>query len=189
MATKSEPKKEAPDVVSEEDQTEKPLDSDVTTLLSWHAPGRPFKKHSREYFINIALIVAAIEVILFLISEYALMAVIIALVFLVFAMASVPPRMYYYKITTEGIRVENHFYIWEELYDFYFISQYGQEVLYIGTKAYLPGELAITLGDIPEEQIRTVLLLYLPFREYVHPTFTERAAHWLEQNFPLEKTG
>jgi len=174
--------------VEEENPEEHAFPHDSVTLLSWHAPGRPFKKHSREYYFNSFLIVVAIEVILFFFSMYPLMMVVLALVFLQFAMAIVPPRMYYYKITTEGIRIENHFFIWEELYDFYFLRQHSQEVLYVRTKAFFPGELAITMGDIPPEQLKAVLILFLPFREYVHPTFMERAGHWLERNFPLEKT-
>ena len=160
---------------------------DVKTLLSWQAPGRPFKERSREYFINAFLIMAALEVILFLFSQYTLMMLVFSLVFLAFAMASVPPRMLHYKITTEGVRVENHFYIWEELYDFYFIKHHGKENLYIGTKMFFPGELSLTLGDLSPVEIKTILLRYLPFREYVEPTFLQKSGDWLERNFPLEK--
>jgi hypothetical protein len=162
--------------------------AEVKTLLSWHAPGRPFKKHSREYFMNITLIMMAIEIILFLFSQYLLMLVVLSLTFLAVVMASVPPHPFYYKITTEGIRIENSFFIWDELYDFYVTTHYGIQVLRIRTKAYFPGELTLTLADIPAEQIKAALLPYLPFREYVEPTFIEKAGDWLERNFPLEKT-
>ena len=160
---------------------------DVKTLLSWHAPGRPFKKHSREYFANIILIMLAIEIILFLFSQYLLMLVVISLAFLAIALAITPPHLFYYKITTEGVRIENSFFIWGELYDFYFTTHFGIKILRIRTKAYFPGELTITIGDIPEDQIKSVLLYYLPFREYVEPTFIEKAGDWLARNFPLEK--
>ena len=162
-------------------------DPDVVTLLSWHAPGRPFKKHTKEYFFNASLIMLAVEIILFLFSQYLLMLVVFALVFLSFALAAIPPRTFFYKISSEGILIEDHFFIWEELYDFYFMQQGGIEVLHIGSRSYYPGELLLTLGDIPKQQVKSILINFLPYREYVKPTFTDRAGIWLQQTFPLEK--
>ena len=161
---------------------------DVKTYLSWNAPGRPYKKRTREYFTNSLLIVLAIEVILFLFSQYLLMALVISLAFLSFALAIVPPHTYYYRISSEGIRIEDHYFIWDEIYDFYFMKRHGQDILHLRTKAYFPGELTIVLGDIPLKQVKMVLLMFLPYREYVKPTFMEKAGDWLEKNFPLERT-
>lgn len=164
-----------------------PKQHDVNTFLEWHAPGRPFKEHSKEYFINIFLIMIALQIILFLFGQYLLMLVVFSLVFLSFAMAVVPPHDFYYKITSEGIRIEDYFFIWEELYDFFFIKHHGNDVLYLSTKSYYPGELKVTLGDVSSEQIKSILLPYLPYREYVKPTFMEKSGEWLSKNFPLEK--
>jgi hypothetical protein len=161
---------------------------EVKTFLSWHAPGRPFKRRSKEYFVNCFLITIAVEIILFLFSQYLLMLVVFSLAFLAFALAIVPPHTFFYKISSEGVQVENHFFIWEELYDFYFMKRQGIEVLHIRTKAYFPGELTVVLGDIPVSHVKAVLLPFLPYREYVEPTFMEKAADWLEKNFPLERT-
>lgn len=161
---------------------------DVKTFLTWHAPGRPFKEHSKEYFINGFLIMMALEIILFLFAQYLLMLVVFSFVFLSYSLAIVPPKDFYYKITSEGIRIEDHVFIWEELYDFYFLTHHEEDTLHIRTKAYLPGELTITLGDISVGQIKKVLLPYLPYREYVRPNFTEQAGDWLTQNFPLERS-
>jgi len=160
---------------------------DVEEILSWHAPGRPFKQHSREYFINAFLITVAVEIILFFFSQYMLMVLVLSLVFLAFALASIPPRSFSYIISTEGILVDKDFFIWDELYDFYFMKIHGKDVLHVRTKTLFPGELVITLGDVPPEQIKGVLLLYLPFRIHVEPGFVQKAGDWLERNFPLER--
>ena len=161
---------------------------DVKTFLTWHAPGRPFRHHSKEYFYNGFLIMIAVEIILFLFTQYLLMLVVFSFVFLSYALAIVPPLDYFYKVTSEGIRIEDHFFIWEELYDFYFLTHHGQETLHVRTKAFFPGELTVTLGDVPVSQIKKVILPFLPYREYVKPTFTESAGDWLQKNFPLEKS-
>lgn len=160
---------------------------EIQTLLSWNAPGRPYKKRSKSYFGSVLLIAFLIEIILFLFSQYALMAVVGSLVFLAFALALTPPRDFNYRISTEGIMVEDHFFLWKELYDFYFKKRAGQDILHIRTYSIYPGEITVTLGDMTEDHIKKTLLPYLPYREYIKPTFMENSADWLSKNFPLEK--
>jgi len=167
------------------DLSEYPM-HELKTLLAWSAPGRPFEKKSKEYFLNILIIMLLIEVILFLFSQYVLMALVMALVFLVYALNTVAPHDFHYKVTSEGLMVEDHFFLWQELYDFYFKTQYGSTVLVVGTKAWYPGELTLVLGSLHQGQVRDVLLHFLPYREYVKPTFLEKSATWMEKNFPLE---
>src|SRR5690348_8400136 len=109
---------------------------DVHTFLEWKSAGRPFKEHSREYFINAFLIMIALEIILYFFSQYLLMVLVFSLVFLAFAFASVPPRTFTYKVTSEGVLIEKDFFIWDELYDFYFFKHHGKETLYITTRAF-----------------------------------------------------
>jgi hypothetical protein len=160
--------------------------SDVLTVLEWIAPGRPFKKRSKQYYLTALLIMLLVEIILFLFSQYLLMFVIVSLVFVAFALASVPPRDFTYRISSEGVQIEDRFFLWQELYDFYFYKRDGVETLHIRTKDFLLGELIITLGDNSQDSIKKALIPFLPFREYVRPTFMDKAAAWLSKNFPLE---
>lgn len=159
----------------------------VRTLLAWKAPGRPYKKHTKSYFTSLLLLTVLIEIILFLFSQYALMTVVAALVFLAFALAVTPPANFQYRISTEGVMVEDHFFLWNELYDFYFKKRNNTDVLHIHTYAMIPGELTLTLGDLTEEHVKQAILPYLPYREYIKPTMMEKSADWLSKNFPLEK--
>lgn len=161
---------------------------DVRTLLAWIAPNRPFRKRGKEYFINIFIILLATEVILFLFHQYMLMVLALSVVFLAFTLATVPPHPFRYKISTQGITVEDHYFLWQELYDFYFKRQDREDLLIIRTKSYMPGELTIVLGDVHRDHVKEVLLPFLPFREYVKPSFVERTADWLSRTFPLEKS-
>ena len=61
------------------------------------------------------------------------------------------------------------------------------DVLIVSTKSYLPGELTIVLGEMQPDQVKNILLPYLPFREFVKPSFIERASEWVSKTFPLEK--
>lgn len=171
-----------------EHETYTPSTHESRTVVDWYAPGRPFQKHSKEYYINSLLIILAIEVILFLFSQYLLMLVVVSIAFLAFALSITPPPHLYYRISTEGVTVEDHFYLWQELYDFYLTDHGGAEMIHIRTKAYYPGELLLMVGDAPKDHIRDVLIEFLPYREVVRKTFTEKAGNWLVKSFPLEKT-
>lgn len=162
-------------------------DSMIKTLLSWHAPGRPFVKRSREYYATSLLIALLIEVLCFFFAQYMLMLLIASFVFVAFMLATVPPHDFRYKISTEGITVEDHFYLWQELYDFYFKKINGMTVLQMRTVALIPGELTITLGEISPDHLRQVLLPFLPYREVTRKNITEKAGDFLSKNFPLER--
>ena len=162
-------------------------DTQVKTLLSWHAAGRPFRRREKEYYINIAVITLALLVILFLFSQYLLMLLALAVVFLNYALTTVAPHDFRYRITNQGITIENHFYYWDELYDFYFKNEDGEQMLHVATRYYFPGELILTLGTIHREQIQSVLIKYISYREVVRPSYMERAGEWLSRTFPLEK--
>jgi len=160
---------------------------EVKTFLAWSAPARPFRRKGRQFFASVGLLVIFVEIILFLFSEYVLMATALALAFLALALASVPPRNFHYKVSNQGLMIEDYFYIWDELYDFYFKKIDGMVTLVVHTRDFLPGELKISLGDIPVEQVKKILIPFLPYREVVRPTFMERSSDWLSRNFPLEK--
>lgn len=160
----------------------------IKTLFEWSAPGRPFKQRTKLFFTNGILIVLLLEVILFFFHEYMLMFVILSFLFVTFALNTVPPRNFRYKITNGGITIEDHFFLWQELYDFYFKKRFDSiEVLHIRTRAFLPGEITLTLGESDKDHIKAILLRYLPFRETITPTFMDKSANWLTKNFPLEK--
>lgn len=161
---------------------------DVETFLTWEAPGRPFRKRGREYYLSSLLIALLLEVVLFLFAQYPLMLVVASLVFASFALATVPPQNFHYRISSEGLTVEDHFFLWEELYDFYFRTINGLDVLHIRTHALFPGELTLPLGSMEKKKVKEVLLMFLPYREVIKKTFMEKSADWLARNFPLEKS-
>jgi hypothetical protein len=159
----------------------------VKTLLAWHAPGRPYKKRGKEFFGTSLMIVILLEIITFLFAQYLLMLLIISLTFVVFMLELVPPHNFRYRISTEGITVEDHSYLWQEMYDFYFKKINGIETVHIRTNSLIPGILTLPLGEIDKEHLKTILLSYLPYREVIKPTLMEKSGDWLTKTFPLEK--
>lgn len=160
---------------------------DVKTLLSWQAPGRPFRKKGREFYMSVLLIFFLVEVIAFLFGQFQLMLAVAAITFVAIMLATVPPKDFHYRISTQGVKIEDHYYIWEELYDFYFKKIDRVDTLVIRTEAFIPGELKLTMGNMPKDHVRQILINFLPYREYVRESFMEKAGDWLARNFPLDK--
>jgi hypothetical protein len=115
------------------------------------------------------------------------MLVVLSFLFVTFTLVSITPSDFKYRISSEGITVEDHFFLWQEMYDFYFKKREGVDVVHVRTRSLIPGELTLTLGNTDREKVKSALLPYLPYREYIKPTFMEKSGDWLSRNFPLEK--
>src|SRR5688572_17389121 len=117
--------------LSYETPKEPTLREDIKTLLSWSAPGRPYVKRGKQFYSTAILIALLLSVLAFLFSQYVLILVIFSLVFVGFAFSMVPPKNFHYRISNQGVMVEDHFYLWQELYDFYFKRKEGEDIMYI----------------------------------------------------------
>ena len=158
------------------------------TLLSWDAAERPFKKRDREYYTTIAIIVALLCVILFFAGQFLPIAVVISFAFVSYALASVPPSSTTNHITTFGIRAGGKLYQWKDLGRFWFTTKLGQEVLNVEHHHTVLTKIMVLLGNMKKESIGEVLSQYLP-QEVPPPTWLDKASSWLQEKFPLEKTG
>src|SRR5258708_35446588 len=75
---------------SENPKNTHPIIPGIKTLFEWYAPGRPFQKRTKRFFVNSLLIVLLLEIIIFFFHEYMLMIVILAFLFVTYALNTVP---------------------------------------------------------------------------------------------------
>jgi hypothetical protein len=158
----------------------------VQVLLSWKAASRPYRKKERSYYTTVALLIGLISVIAFAWGERLLIVALLALGFLVYVLNFVPPQVIEYKISTQGITIGDHFYHWEELDSFWFSEKDGYKILNILTKFRFPGLLIMVMGDVSEEEIKTVVANFLPFHEIAPKSMLEKWSESLQKRFPLE---
>src|SRR3990167_2450241 len=146
-------------------------------LYSWKAPLRPFKKRDREFFTTVVVIAVLISLILFFLEGILPVAVIIALVFLVYVLSTVPPDEVEHKITNQGVHFAGTRYVWENLRRYWFATRFGTQLLVVeATKAPWRIEMVITSED--KENVKKALEKHLLFEE-ASPNFLDKAAHWL----------
>ena len=153
--------------------------------LSWESPSRLFKKRDREYFTNIGAMVFFLLVILVFVREFVLIATVLAIVFLIYVLSTVPPENVKHRVTNLGIESAGHFYRWEELSDFWFESQWGQTMLIL--RPFFVTRIIILLGDQSKTKVRELVAQHIPFREEPERNFVDNAARWISEKIPLEK--
>lgn len=159
---------------------------ELKTLLKWMAPVRPFKKRDREYYTTIAAIVFLLSVILLFLKEWLLIAVMIALMFVAYVLATVVPESVEHELTTRGIVTGGKLYKWEDLVRFWFSHKWHDTILHLDTKLKFPGRLMLLLGDQDEVKVKEMIQTRVQY-EVPAETFMDRSAKWLSAKIPLEK--
>ena len=159
---------------------------EVKTLLFWEAPARPFRKKDRSFYTTLAIIVILLILILILAREFLLIGVLLALTFVSYVLAFVPPNNVKYKISTQGITIGEDFYFWHFLDSFWFKEKEGSKVLHIQTRLRFPSQLMLVLGENDEEKVKKLIARFLPFFEVPYKSWMEKWSEGLQKHFPLE---
>ncbi|MEA3355312.1 MAG: hypothetical protein U9Q63_02395 [Patescibacteria group bacterium] len=163
---------------------EKPVE--LKSLLKWKAAVRPFKKRDKDYYTTIAAIVFLLAVILLFLKEWLLIAVLVALMFVAYVLATVEPEKTEHEITTRGIVTGAKNYPWEDLKAFWFSKKWKDTILNIDTDLKFPRRLMMLTGKQTQNQIKDILSKYVQF-EIPEETFMDKSAKWLQEKVPLEK--
>lgn len=159
----------------------------LKTLFVWSAPNRLFKKREREYFTTAGAIAFLLAVILIFFKEWLLIAVIIALSFMVYILGTIHPGKVEHKITTRGINTGDKAYRWQMLERFWFGERLGQKILYIETRLPFPRRLMMLLGETSQKELKQLLDDYLLF-EKPEKAWMDKAGDWLSDKVPLESS-
>lgn len=159
---------------------------ELKSLLKWEAAVRPFKKRDKDYYTTIAAIVFLLAVILLFLKEWLLIAVLIALMFVAYVLATVEPEKTEHEITTRGVMTGGKNYAFGDLKNFWFSKKWKDTILNVETKLKFPGRLMFLLGGKTESQVREVLKDYL-VEEVPEETFMDRSSKWLQEKVPLER--
>lgn len=153
-------------------------------IFEWEAPSRPFKKRNRQFFVTVMTIALLVSLILFFSRQFLPIAVVIAVLFLLYVLQAVPPHQVKHKISTFGITIEGTLYYWEELGRFWFEKKYDQLLLKIETIRF-PGRITLV---VPEEHrsVTAEILAEVLLEQKPELTSFEKAANWLQDRVPLE---
>jgi hypothetical protein len=159
----------------------------VRTLLEWKAPSRPHRKRDRSFYTTVAILIILIGAIAFLfLQDYLLIGALFAFGFVVYVLNFVEPSDVEYKLSTQGVTIDAHFYHWEELDSFWFNKKDNQTLLNILTHYRFPAVLILVLDHEGEEEVKRLVARYLPFHEIAPKSTFDKWTESLQKHFPLE---
>lgn len=161
---------------------------DAKTIISWKSPVRVFKARSKKYFTKVALygLIFVLAAIAF--GEFFLVGVIIAVVFVVYVLATAAPEMIEHKITGMGIISGGRPFLWEELDSFWFDKR-GEDdrLLLVQTKLHFPTRLIILLSvTVTERALLDILEKHIHYHAAPVHTLFDKWAHQLQKRINLD---
>lgn len=147
------------------------LNEEAKTLFKWSAPTRVHIRRNRQWYWTVALVVLAIVVILAFFQEIALIAAVIAFMFVIYVISTVPPNDVEYRLTEHGLEIGDpkneedvSAYTWDQLDSFWFSFRQGREVLNIDTKLSFPARMSMLFGRTDRKRIVEILQEKLPYK-------------------------
>ena len=159
---------------------------EAKSQISWKSPERVFKARSQKYFFKVGLyglifILAAIAF-----SEFFLVGVILAIMFVVYVLATHPPNNIEHKITNMGITSGGRAFLWEELDSFWFDKKGDDRLMLVETKLHYPGRLIILLTTVSERTLLDLLEKHLHYHPAPVHTLLDKWANSLQQKINFE---
>ncbi|HEX7456153.1 MAG TPA: hypothetical protein VF303_01655 [Candidatus Nanoarchaeia archaeon] len=155
----------------------------VRTLFRWQSFSRPYTKRSAKWYIYTFLLVATILLVLLFVREFFIIAPVLALAFVAYILATVPPEVIENEITTQGINTANHSYLWEELDDCWITETEGFTILQVDTFLQWPRRLIVLINKDDKEKVKETLARYIPYRELPKTTWIDSFADTLSRGF------
>lgn len=159
---------------------------EAKTIVTWKSPVHIYKVRSRKYFTQVAMygLVAILAAIAF--GEIALVGVIIAVIFVVYVLATAIPETVEHRITNLGIITGEKVYLWEDLDSFWFDTKNDAKMLVVQTYLRFPTRLIILLNEkISDRALLDILEHHLHYHPGPVHTLIDRWSHALQRRIPL----
>ena len=148
-------------------------------LFSWKAPGRPFKKRDREFWIKLIAIVGLIGFVVYIVEGLIPVLLAISLMFLFYVLSTVEPEEIEYKITNRGVKIADKSTGWDVINRYWFAKRSGSDLLVLDLTV-IPGRLDLVIGSKDKDSIRKALKEYLN-EEKTTPSGFDKTADWFSK--------
>ena len=154
-------------------------------LVVWTAPGRPFKRRDRQFYVTTFAIAGIVSLILFLAEGIMPVILIISLVFLYYVLSTVQPENIEYKITTKGVKIAGKLTEWQNLNRYWFSKRFENDLMVIDT-VLLPGRIEFVINPEIKDKLKKEISAYIPYEE-APPTSIDKITNWFAAKLPGNK--
>jgi hypothetical protein len=180
------------DVISMRDFSKEELDAkrqaalEAKSIISWKSPVRTFKQRSNKFFTKVGVfaLIAILASIAF--QEFVLVGVIIALVFMVYVLATAIPDKIEHRINNFGIVSGGKVFLWEDLDSFWFDKRGDERILIVQTYLRFPSRLIILLSDVADRTILDILEKHIHYYHRPVHTLFDKWAQELQKRISFE---
>jgi hypothetical protein len=146
-------------------------------LYEWTSDQRAFRRLKKRQYLIVLASVVILMVALAILGQYWFMAALGALMFLLYAVGTVPPAQVTHVITNHGIETNNVKYEWDKLESYWFGKRDDQKYLNVETSIPFPGRLIMLVDD---EQLMKVHEMLKTRLKYVDMRGQSRFSAFLE---------
>lgn len=154
-------------------------------LFQWIAPERSFQRRDRDFWITVIAILVLISIILFFVNEFPLILSLIAVMFLYYALSTVPPGMIKNKLTNRAVYFGDLVYSWNVLHRFWFKKSLSNQVVCFETRLRFPRQVTLVIDEKDVEKIKDIIARIIPMLDE-SPTFIDKITKWFSDRLPLE---
>lgn len=155
-------------------------------VISWKSPDRVFVARSKKYFTKVGLYAVVFILAAIAFGEFVFVGVIIAIVFMVYVLATTAPTTIEHKITNMGIISGGRPFLWEELDSFWFDKRGEDRVLLVNTNLHFPTRLIIILTTVSERTLLDLLEKHIHFHAAPVHTMLDRWANKLQNKISFD---
>lgn len=159
---------------------------EANNIISWKSPVRVFKARSRQYFVKVGLYGLVFMLAAIAFGEFLLVGVILAVIFLVYVLASVAPETIEHRITSMGIVSGGKAFLWDDLDSFWFEKKGDDRLLVVQTRLHFPSRLIVILTTVSERGLLDILEKHLHYHHGPVHTLFDKWANYLQGRINFE---
>jgi len=154
-------------------------------LFSWRAPSKIERKRSRNEHLQLLLIVIFCVVVFVLLSEIAIAIVFTMLAGVYALLMASPPTQMECRVTTLGVKVDEKYYFWPDMSQFWMEEKNADRVLYLRVIFPALKIMKLVISAANEEQLRKIIGNYLLYKK-PQQTQTQKLFKSLAEKLPVD---
>ncbi|MCA9385387.1 hypothetical protein KC717_01930 [Candidatus Dojkabacteria bacterium] len=136
----------------------------IKELYAWEAPDRITLVKSKAWYTTLATTAGVVIFIALLIENFFLIPAILAIIFLIYVMNTVPPKNIRNIITNKGVQIDSEFYLWKDIECFWVSEREGEMIINVELTDY-KGRIMLLLGKGDINSILTEMIKHEDYRE------------------------
>lgn len=136
----------------------------IPFYISWTAPEFIRYEKSHGWFIAIGIFGFLLVIVALFMKNYLFVLIIVLATFLIYIQGARHPRKIKFVISDHGIEIDEKEYLWSEFKSFWIFEE-PDKILSLLTKKITQPHLPIPLGDQQTEDIKKILIRFIPERK------------------------